>query len=1136
MESLLSKPLQTDLENMVLVGLGDPRAELELKVLPGQIQTKDVADRIVRAIETVTTGGYTEEHRASFNFPDDLRVHVFGPETIHKVCTTTSFKGLPVEVERKQRYYRAGGGVDVLDLPDLRLRATLRKEEPVRKDFSGSPMDPNSYVRILHRKSWKTADGLLRIDMSMVKSKTNANKTFPEILRQPPSYELEVEVLAKEKDKIKEVMKSLYRHVEALLAAYQESPFLLTEADRQRYDLEFNGMKLTFLNPVTMERRHVVADRPNNILTGYTVTNKADGERSFLVVMRDKRLLRVTPSGKITWTGVSATKDTHVGDVVDGEFLADRNLFCIFDVYAFRGKKTTSLPLMTTEDDTIKNPLKSRLGCARQFVADLKTDFVTLPSGMPMRIENKLFLAGDHAAMEEAIRRILDTKFEYPTDGLIFTPRASPAGPMTERKGNTWLTVYKWKPASQNSIDFLVRIQPGPVYDSVLKKQVVTGSLYVSRGPFSDIVYPCETLTGEYVPPTLPADLQRIGEVSNRVPAPFQPSAPRAPEAFHIHIPVNERNVPVDSEGRRVEDNTIIECARDTKIGRWILMRTRYDKTYQYRVLGKPNFGNDQAVADAIWTNMYVPVTEEMIRNCASRPVDDSAEDDLYYRDELEARNRILKDVYGFHNRVKEGLYHSSVKVGDTLLELAVGRAGDLHKWRKAKPSKVVGIDLSASNLTSPRQGACARYLKEREKAASLPPALFIAADMTQPLYEQDNAYLRILAGTEQPSTPYLEKFAGLTEFDAISCQFAIHYACESEEVFRQFVGNLEKHGKGLFFGTCMDGQQVYSLLLGKPAHTFRVDSQIFGEITKQYADGDAWKDEFGMAIDVKLESFERPVREYLVPFEKVSTILAESGYQLVSTNLFSDHYAQQKDYVFGEEQKAFSFLHRSFVFKKGEKTKPVEEVVVPTTTEVKEEPKEKKIKKIKVKETPTEGPPPPEPVFFFVGNPTLDEYKAFSNAYDAPFQVDGVTYPTVEHYYQYQKAKTFGDEDMATKIMKSPSAKTAKTYGKKVKDFKEEEWASKKDEIMKTAVRAKFTQHPDLLKKLVDTYPRPIGEADPRDKYWSIGTGADTSKAKKPDQWPGKNRLGAILMEIRESLKTDSEGEAKEEVPPATE
>jgi len=71
--------------------------------------------------------------------------------------------------------------------------------------------------------------------------------------------------------------------------------------------------------------------------------------------------------------------------------------------------------------------------------------------------------------------------------------------------------------------------------------------------------------------------------------------------------------------------------------------------------------------------------------------------------------------------------------------------------------------------------------------------------------------------------------------------------------------------------------------------------------------------------------------------------------------------------------------------------------------------------------------------------------------------------------------------------------------------------------------VRAKFIQHPDLRKKLLDTGNRIIGEADPRDKYWAIGTSAGTSKAMKPEQWPGKNVLGKILMEVRTSLRDES-------------
>jgi hypothetical protein len=78
-------------------------------------------------------------------------------------------------------------------------------------------------------------------------------------------------------------------------------------------------------------------------------------------------------------------------------------------------------------------------------------------------------------------------------------------------------------------------------------------------------------------------------------------------------------------------------------------------------------------------------------------------------------------------------------------------------------------------------------------------------------LLEQDNRYIKMLDKREPAPTEYLQKFVGLTEFDVISCQMAMHYACASEETFRTFVGNLTRMGKGMFFGTCMDGKAVYS-------------------------------------------------------------------------------------------------------------------------------------------------------------------------------------------------------------------------------------------------------------------------------------------------------------------------------------
>ena len=1112
--------IQTPLKELASIVSQDSKVELECKVLARDITTKDTADRICEAL----WGTPKEVNTATFSYPDGLRVTVDGAPAIHKVCMTNSFRGVPLSVQRKTRHPKGD-----LEVPDYSLKFTMRIEDDVRRDFTGSPMDPVSFVRILNRKSWMTPDGILRVDFSLVKTKGKQMTKFSEILKQTPGYELELELVDR-KASPTAVLQSFEQTLTTILRAYQQTSFVLPRSDIQRYTQEFGSMGMRFINPVTMERRHLRLDRPNSILKGYTVTNKADGERALLVVMKDRRMLLIRPNGNLQWTGFTATKDVHVGDTMDGEYLSSLNLFCIFDAYVFRGKDVRALPLMTTDEDVMERPTLSRLGCTREFVKDIQTDFVEGAGTRPFRIETKMFLAGDGLGMEQSIVKLLDTKFEYGTDGLIFTPRSSPVAPVADRRGNTWLRVYKWKPASQNSIDFLVRFKPGESYDPVLKSRVFKGMLFVSRTRGSDIVYPCETLTGEYAPPALPADLQRIAETRDRVPSAFQPSAPRAPSANEIMLTLNADGTPVDEEGKRIEDNTIVECAYNVDTQRWSVMRTRYDKTFQYRK-GEPQFGNDSAVADSIWTNIHVPITDDMIRACTSAPPDDTYEDDQYYRDNLDSRDRILRDVYSFHNKIKDSLFKECVKQSDTLLELAMGRGGDMLKWKRSKPSRVVGFDLSQSNLDSPKQGACVRYLTERAKNPSdtMPPVLYIKGDMTQPLFSMDNRYVHILNGQEPAPTKYLEQFAGLTEFDATSCQFALHYACTSEETFRTFAENLS-HCRSVFFGTCLDGAAVYSFLFGKPSHVFRSGGQIFGEFVKEYSDTDAWQEEFGQMMRVQLESFEVPVKEALVPFGKVTEILREVGFELESSNLFSEWYMRLSAGL-TQDQQTYSFLHRSFVFRRTKAPKKEEEQVVEMPTVSAEIPVEKKKITRKKGVLPTEVKALPDPVFFFGSDESKGENRYLSNMYVAPFEIDGITFPTVEHYFQWSKAKMMGDEDIASKIMTAPKGKaqvepkSVKAYGRKVKNFNAAEWDAKKDEIMTRAVRAKFVNPANklILEKLLATGTRPLAEANPRDKYWGIGTSADTEIAKDPSKWKGLNKLGKTLEAVRKELTPEA-------------
>jgi ribA/ribD-fused uncharacterized protein len=1090
----------------------DQNAELECTILPNQIQTKDIADRIIEAIKTVSLGPPIEETILRISYPDDIRVEVQSAQLIQRVCSTNSFKGVPLLVQKKSPYNK---GSDTLDLPDISSRFKIRLEENIRKDWEASPNDPRvTSVRLLNRRTYTSVDSFFHIDFSMVKSRKTKKQTLRDVLKEQPAYELEIEFIKKDTEVNSEIIaESVFKLIRTFLQAYYKSEFILTPADQIRYVQEFKMSKLQFYDITTIERRHLRDDRIHNILSGYTVTVKADGERCGLYIARDKKVLRIDKQYRVTWTGLSTNDDAFIGDFLDGEYIPEKNLYCIFDIYRYKSRDTRSLPLMKTDEDTVLNPIQSRLGCAGLFVNDLKTKFITEGTLRPFRIETKQFLAGDGIAMQQAIQKLLTTDVEYQRDGLVFTPRLSPVAPIANRRGRVWDVVYKWKPPHQNSIDFLLRLSDDQTYDPVLDVRVRKGELYVSRSSDDSVLYPCETLTGEYVPKQLPSDLQKLAETNTRIPSLFQPSTPRDPEAYKIMVPINDKGLAYDEEDVRVEDNTIVECSYDTEKCRWKLMRTRYDKTYQYRVLNNAQYGNDRAVADNVWTSIHIPITEDMISKCVDNPIDDSQEDETYYKEDINRGSRILQNSYTFHLQIKTDLYSSCLKENDTLLEFGVGRGGDFPRWKSTKVSKVVGIDPAIRGL---REG-CIRYLEDKRKYPSdyRPAVLFVQGDMKEPLYEQESDKFKILSGTEKAQTKYLEQFEDLKKFNASSSQFNIHYACESEETFRVFAKNIDQHTKDTFFGTCLDGQAVYSLLVGKQSHIFTNGRDVGGEYTKLYEDKESWSEEFGMGIRVAMESFDKPQKEFLVPFGKVREIMKEYGFDLKESVLFSELYTRQSKLNLTAEQQSFSFLNRTFAFVRGEKVKEVANV--PPNDDVIEIPTEKKTRKLKKKEISIED----KPVLFSKPGEDKGEFRTFSNQAEYPIQINDLKYPTVEHYFQAQKAREFNDEENLKKIMDTPSAKAVKALGKKVRNFVKEIWDDKRLDIMMRGVKAKFVQHPELQKQLVETGTKQIGEADARDSFWGIGTSESTEKSADPSKWKGQNRLGKILMALRDEFKS---------------
>ncbi|SHG48809.1 NADAR family protein [Massilia sp. CF038] len=143
-----------------------------------------------------------------------------------------------------------------------------------------------------------------------------------------------------------------------------------------------------------------------------------------------------------------------------------------------------------------------------------------------------------------------------------------------------------------------------------------------------------------------------------------------------------------------------------------------------------------------------------------------------------------------------------------------------------------------------------------------------------------------------------------------------------------------------------------------------------------------------------------------------------------------------------------------------------------------------------------------------------------FSQWFGAPFDVDGVSYRTAEHFMMAEKARLFGDAAALAQVLAARSPAQAKAAGRGVLRFDETLWQEKRWEIVVRANVAKFAQHQALAAFLLQTKDRILVEASPVDKIWGIGLAADDPHAEHPRRWKGLNLLGFALMEARTRLQ----------------
>ena len=855
--------------------------------------------------------------------------------------------------------------VDNVDYDDFNFRVALKEENPLTSgDIRIKSMLQNwnqtkKNFRFIKRFTFTHPNYPLKVDCSIVK---NSNKirgrmipayTIGEsnLLNNLEEYEIEIELYPVQKIKqnpykVDNIIIQTKKVIRIILGGLQQTNFPISLSEQQdilkSYIHLFNPsppkriLPRDFIGPssISLEMRNIIPLDPNlkvpNIRQPYTVTEKADGLRKLLYIHSEGKIFLIDTNMNVQFTGCVSQNRIFYNSLIDGEHVIHSktgkfiNLYLAFDIYFKNEEDLRPYPFWSTKQ--LKYP-QTRLSELNTLLDDLNVAPITGKGSPPLSIRKKTFYKAEGNNIfnfcGQIINAIDDGLFEYETDGLIFTPLDKGVASDTLHEEPpprkiTWMYSLKWKPPVSNTIDFLVTTKKtatgqefiGNLFEEgdnmTATRQIRQYKTLILRVGYDERKHgyqnPCQDLIDEKY-----RTMRKRGEYNSYKPIPFYPSNPSDPDAAFANIIIKEdvygtHYMLTENSEETFEDNMIVEFRYDKTQKthwRWIPIRVRYDKTAEYR-RGLKNFGNAFHVAESVWHSIHFPITKEMLKT-GHGIADILADDEVYYRGARQTNTRALRD---FHNLyVKRKLIIGVSKRGQTLIDLAVGKGGDMPKWIAAQLSFILGIDLSKDNIANRKDGICARFLNYKKRTRSMPGALFIEGSSALNIRNGDAAatqqgkdILRAIFGDGPKDKEkigaalYRQYGKGKDGFNIVSCQFATHYFFENQNILQNFLRNISENCSvgGYFIGTCYDGSTIFDALedkeRGDAIAAFKDDHKIWS-IQKEY-DSDSFEDNetsVGYAINVYQESINKAFREYLVNFTYLTYLLENYGFRLIT-------------------------------------------------------------------------------------------------------------------------------------------------------------------------------------------------------------------------------------------------------------
>jgi hypothetical protein len=555
---------------------------------------------------------------------------------------------------------------------------------------------------------------------------------------------------------------------------------------------------------LAFSKNHLMEHFP---LNGWYVTDKPDGIHCLVLVsanggiyaLPDKVVTLVNPHEK----GISRDRHLFEGElIVTKEIPKDPSMVPVTGAYEWTPTRLIIFEVMYFDENPVysgdfENQL-TYLDEAVKYLQEQLTSNRATPIGKSIIVEAKKFyklessiakgstdpnnldLTKYDAAIDSALT--LHKGKDYDVDGLIFV-----------EPGDTYDTTnwYKWKPDTQNTLDFLAMLIPDQLYTTQPHLSKPGYDLYVLFVTAS----PSQIRALGLLPLSFYDQIFPGNNKGQQRPIHFvSPLMPTVHLFYYPNKTLHQKIIELSPCWYRGPTGT------SAPVFAWKFSRIREDRQLDFE--SGSYYGNNITVAGTNFASFIYPTTINDLKGKFSEG---------YF---IKNHTSIYKSLTSFNSAVKGRIFDEHFKNIDTYIDYAAGRA-DFKRYRNIN-KRVFAVDIDSLGLMEllDRHYSSAKGKNADFRGSEL---IILNTNLNNP-YQQTLDQLiarKIPTRSAMSGGPINSTTKSIVIADGASCNMAAHYLVYTTALMANFVNLIKNSLRPMakFSFTMMNGRKVYDFL-----------------------------------------------------------------------------------------------------------------------------------------------------------------------------------------------------------------------------------------------------------------------------------------------------------------------------------